>query len=152
MCIRLQEVTKDNWIDCIHLSLHPEQEAYLASNVASIAESKFEPDNQLRAVYKDKKVIGFIAFCVEDDPPDPELYWIFRFMIDKDFQGLGYGTKALNLALEEIEQLGAKRIHTMHKPKNEIAGKLYQKVGFSYIGHLDDGDLLMEMNIKHAND
>jgi diamine N-acetyltransferase len=124
---------------------------YLASNVASIAESKFEPDNQLRAIYKDEKVIGFLAFCVEDDPPDPELYWIFRFMIDKDFQGLGYGTKALKLVIEEIKQLGAKRIHTMHKPSNKIAGKLYQKAGFSYIGHLEDGDLLMKMKINGIN-
>ncbi|VEP12863.1 Spermidine acetyltransferase [Hyella patelloides LEGE 07179] len=148
MCIELKEVTKDNWIDCISLSLYPEQEGNLASNVDSIAESKFEPNNQLRAIYKDRKVIGFLAFCVEDDPPDPKLYWIFRFMIDKDFQGQGYGTKALNLVIDEIKKLGAKRIHTMHKPKNKIAGKLYQKIVFSYIGSLDDGDLLMEMKIN----
>ncbi len=148
MCIELKEVTKDNWIDCIHLSLYPEQEGNVASNVDSIAESKFEPQNQLRAIYKKEKVIGFLAFCVEDAPPDPELYWIFRFMIDKYFQGQGYGTKALKLVIEEIKKLGAKRIQTMHKPKNKIAGKLYQKIGFSYIGSLDDGDLVMEMTIN----
>ncbi|MDJ0635580.1 MAG: GNAT family N-acetyltransferase [Xenococcaceae cyanobacterium MO_188.B29] len=147
MAIKLKEVTKDNWIDCIDLSLYPEQEKNVASNVASIAESKFEPHYQLRAVYKEQKVIGFLAFCVEVDPPDPELYWLFRFMIDKHFQGQGYGTKALNLVIEEIRQLGAKRIHTMHKPSNKTAGKLYQKAGFVYIGHLDDGDLLMEKKI-----
>ena len=72
-------------------------------------------------------------------------------MIDKDFQGLGYGTKALKLVIEEIKQLGAKRIYTMHKLSNKTAGKLYQKAGFSYIGHLDDGDLLMEMKINGIN-
>ena len=149
MCIELRKVTKENWIDCINLSLYPEQENNLASNVASIAESKFEPNNQLRAIYKQEKIIGFLAFCEEDDPPDPELYWIFRFMIDKNFQGQGYGTKALKLVIKEIKSLGAKRIYTMHKPQNKIAGKLYQKLGFSYIGSLDDGDLLMEMNINN---
>ena len=147
MCIELKEVTKDNWIECIRLSLYPEQEKNVASNVDSIAESKFEPNNQLRAIYKQDKIIGFLAFCIEDDPPDPELYWIFRFMIDKNSQGRGYGTKALKLVIEEIKKLGAKRIYTMHKPKNKIAGKLYQKIGFSYIGSLDDGDLLMAMII-----
>lgn len=147
MEIELKEVTKDNWIDCIDLSLYPEQEKNVASNVASIAESKFEPHYQLRAIYKDKKVIGFLAFCVENDPSDPELYWIFRFMIDKNFQGRGYGIKALNLVMAEIKQLGAKRIYTMHKPSNKTAGKLYQKAGFSYIGTLDDGDRLMEFKI-----
>ncbi|MEM8677620.1 MAG: GNAT family N-acetyltransferase [Cyanobacteria bacterium P01_G01_bin.67] len=149
MCIQLKEVTKKNWIDCIKLSLHPEQKKNVAPNVDSIAESKFNPDNQLRAIYKEDKIIGFLAFCVENDPPDPELYWIFRFMIDKNFQGKGYGTKALKLVIEEIKELGAKRIQTMHKPKNEVAGKLYQKLGFSYIGSLEDGDLLIEMIINN---
>ncbi|MBE9167014.1 GNAT family N-acetyltransferase [Pleurocapsales cyanobacterium LEGE 06147] len=117
MCIELKEVTKNNWIDCIHLSLYPEQESNLASNVVSIAESKFEPHYQLRAIYKKEKVIGFLAFCVEDDPPEPELYWLFRFMLDKDFQGKGYGTKALNLVIDEIIQLGGKRIYTKLVPK-----------------------------------
>lgn len=152
MCIELKEVTRDNWIDCIRLSLHPEQEGNVAPNVDSIAESKFELHHQLRAIYKDKQVIGFLAFCVEDDPPNPELYWLFRFMIDKDFQGKGYGTQALNLVIEEITHLGAKCIHTMHKPKNIRAGKLYQKAGFTYIGNLDDGDLLMELKTKGKED
>jgi diamine N-acetyltransferase len=47
-----------------------------------------------------------------------------------------------------LKKVGAKRIHTMHKPKNKIAGKLYQKIGFFYIGSLDDGDLLMEIKIN----
>ncbi|MDY6782582.1 MAG: GNAT family N-acetyltransferase [Cyanobacteriota bacterium] len=148
MCIELQEITRENWVGCIHLSLYPEQEKYVASNVDSIAESKFYPNHQLRAIYLKDKMIGFLAFCVEDDPSTPDLYWIFRFMVDKKFQGRGYGTKALQLAIEEIKSLGAKRIQTMHKPNNKIAAKLYQKLCFSYIGSLDDGDLLMEMVIN----
>ncbi len=45
MCIKLAGVTKDNGIDCINLLLYPEQEKNLASNVDTIAESKFEPEN-----------------------------------------------------------------------------------------------------------
>ncbi|MEY4520737.1 MAG: hypothetical protein RLZZ499_3337 [Cyanobacteriota bacterium] len=147
MCISLSEVTKDNWINCIYLSLHPEQEGNLASNVATIAESKFEPNNQLRAIYKNDQIIGMLAYCIEDEPINPEVYWIFRFMIDKDFQGKGYGTKALNLVMTEIAQLGAKKIYTSHKPKNKIASNLYKKVGFVYIGERDSGNLLMEKEI-----
>ena len=148
MKVSLKPVTKDNWIACIDLSLHPEQENNLASNVETIAESKFEPDNILRAIYLGDRVIGMLAYCVEDEPPDPEIYWIFRFMIDKDWQNRGYGKQALNLAIAEIVQLGAKKIYTSHKPQNKIAGKLYQKLGFKYIGTLDDGDLSMEKIIR----
>lgn len=54
-----------------------------------------------------------------------------------------------------MKKLGAKRIHTMHRPKNKIAGKLYQKMGFSYISNLDyidkldPGDLLMEITLDN---
>ncbi len=125
MNIQLKPVTKDNWIDCIHLSLHPNQIGNLASNVATIAESKFEPENQLRAIYLGDRVIGMLAYCMEDEPPTPDVYWLFRFMIDKDFQNKCYGTKALDLVIQEIWTLGANKIYTSHKPENKIAGKLY---------------------------
>lgn len=144
MSVSLQPVTKDNWIKCIDLRLQPEQVGNLASNVETIAESKFEPDNILRAIYLDRAVIGMLAYSMEDEPPDPEVYWLFRFMIDKDYQNQGYGTKALELLFKEISCLGGKKIYTTHKPTNEVAGKLYRKVGFSYNGELHYGEPLME--------
>ena len=147
MNISLKPVTKDNWITCIDLTLHPEQKNNLASNVETIAELKFEPDNILRAIYLGDCIIGMLAYCVEDEPPDPETFWIFRFMIDKDWQNQGYGKQALKSAIAEIVQLGGKKIYTSHKPKNEIAGRLYQKLGFEYVGSLEDGDLLLERKL-----
>ena len=144
MNIKLKPVTKDNWIDCIHLSLHPNQEGNLASNLVTRVEAKFYLENQLRAIYLGDRVIGMLAYCMEDEPPTPDVYWLFRFMIDKDFQNRGYGTKALDLVIQEISTLGAKKIYTSHKPKNQVAGRLYQKAGFNYTGERDDGDLMME--------
>ena len=143
MSVSLKPVTKDNWIECIDLSLHPEQTGNLALNVETIAESKFEPDNILRAIYLNETVIGMLAYSMEDEPPDPEVYWLFRFMVDKDHQNKGYGTEALKLLFEEIFRLGGKKIYTSHKPKNKVAGKLYQKVGFDYNGELYYGEPLM---------
>ena len=128
----IKPVTKDNWIECINLRLLPEQVGNLASNVETIAEFKFEPDNILRAIYLDRAVIGVLAYSMEDEPIDPEVYWLFRFMIDKDYQNKGYGTQALKRLFEEISGLGGKKIYTSHKPANKIAGKLDRKVGFSY--------------------
>lgn len=145
--ISLKEVNKENWIDCIKLSLKPEQESYLASNVDTIAESKFEPHHQLRAIYFQEKVIGMLAFCHENEPEDFELFWIFRFMIDKDFQNKGLGLKALELAIAEIKGLGAKFIRTMHKPGNLQAASVYLKIGFKHIGELEDGDSLLELKV-----
>ena len=114
----------------------------MASNVETIAESKFEPDI-LRAIYLNQTVIGMLSYSMEDVPIDPEVYWLSQFTIERDFQNHGYGTKALELIFKEISCLGGKKIYTTHKSTNEVAGKLDRKVGFSYNGELQYGEPLM---------
>ena len=143
--ISLCEVTRDNWVDCIRLSLHPEQASFVASNVDTIAESRFEPHYRLRAICAAGRPVGFLAFCPENDPEDPETYWLFRFMIDREHQGKRYGTVALKLAIAEMRALGAKVILTMHKPENQAAARLYAQSGFKESGMLDDGDILLRL-------
>ena len=46
-------------------------------------------------------------------------------MIGKDHQAKGYGTLALQMAIDEMTSR-AKRIRTMYKSSNNIAGKLYK--------------------------
>lgn len=88
-------------------------------------------------------------YCVEIDPPDETLFWLFRFMIDKNNQAKGYGTAALQIAIDEIFTKGAKRIRTMYKSSNHCAGKLYKKMGFIEIGEYDEcGDIILELNIS----
>lgn len=145
--IELKEVVKENWVDCINLSLRPEQVGNLASNSDTIAQSKFETHHRVRAIYCENKVIGLLSYCHETDPVDLELFCIFRFMIDKDHQGKGYGSQALALVAEEIKAAGGKRIQTMHKPKNKAAAKSYRNFGFKEIGVLDDGDIHLEIKL-----
>ena len=143
--LTLQNVTDKNWRDFLRLSLHDDQLGYVASNVATIAESKFEPHFQLRGIYSDEQPVGMLAYCHEKEPEDLELYWIFRLMIDKDHQRKGYAESAMKLAIEQIWQQGGKRIRTMHKPENIAAPALYAKLGFQNIGLHDDGDTLLEL-------
>ncbi len=143
--LNLQDVTRKNWIACMKLSLHDHQSGYVAENVATIAESKFEPHHRLRAVVSDNTVVGMLAYCHETEPEDMELYWIFRLMIDRSHQGQGFGTEAIKMAINEITKLGGTRIRTMHKPENIVASAVYSKLGFRRIGALDDGDVLLEL-------
>jgi diamine N-acetyltransferase len=147
LMVTLQDVTILNWRDCIRLSLHEPQVGFVASNVATIAESRFNPHYHLRAIYADEQLVGMLAFCHEDEPEDLELYWIFRLMIDRTQQGNGYGVEAIRLVIDEIRTLGGKRIKTMHKPDNVAASVSYTKLGFRSTGRLDDGDCLLELEI-----
>ncbi|MGY0216724.1 GNAT family N-acetyltransferase [Endozoicomonadaceae bacterium StTr2] len=141
--IELREVDKNNYLDCLRLRLRPDQEHNLAPNGDTITQGCFEPHHRVRAIYRDNKVVGLLSFCHEDEPEDLELYWLFRFMVDKSCQGQGVGSTVLELLVEEVRSLGGKRLRTMHKPSNTVAGKTYRNFGFREIGELDDGDTLL---------
>ena len=48
------------------------------------------------AIYADKKLVGFCMFSFAPKAKDPDdRYWLWRFMIDKRYQGRGYGQAAL---------------------------------------------------------
>jgi len=151
--ITLRPVDRDNWVACGRLALGYGQEQFVANNMATIAQSKFEPHFHLRAIYNDDLLVGMLAYCHEDEPEDLQLYWIFRLMVDVSYQGKGFGFAAVRLAIGEIKNLGAKRIRTMHKPSNTIASSLYEKLGFERLGEiLDDGDVVRELTLpKESN-
>nr|WP_279591706.1 GNAT family N-acetyltransferase [Paenibacillus sp. F411] len=52
-----------------------------------MAESKFVDDFELRAVYMEADVVGFIVYC--KNPDEDGNYWIPAFMIDAKHQGKG---------------------------------------------------------------
>jgi len=145
--ISLQEVDRENYEDCLTLELEPCQKGNLTSNAVSIAQSKFETHFRIRAICKQGEVIGFLAYCRDDEPGVVDLYWLFRFMFDKAHQGKGYAQEALTLLVDEIKELGGKRLQTMHKPGNSNAGSAYRKFGFKEIGVLDDGDIHLEIRL-----
>lgn len=147
--ITLRPVDQKNWVACSRITLGDHQKGFVASNLETIAESKFEPDYHLRAIYKDELVVGMLAYCHENDPEDLELYWIFRLTVDISHQGEGIGYTAMQLAINEMKKLGATRIRTMHKPSNAVASSLYEKLGFEDTGVvLDDGDIVRELNVQ----
>ncbi|MDF1815152.1 MAG: GNAT family N-acetyltransferase [Verrucomicrobiales bacterium] len=146
--ITLQPVDRNNWVACTRLSLHRDQQGFVAGNLETIAQSKFEAHFHLRAIYQNEVLSGMLAFCHENDPEDLELFWIFRLMIDKVYQGRGLGFAAMKLAIDEMTALGAKRIRTMHKSENVVASSLYRKLGFTQTQEiLDDGDVVLELTL-----
>ncbi len=145
--IELRPLDRSNWRDCARLKLAPGQEDLVAPNVWSIAESRFEPHYQPRAVLAAGDPVGFLMYCVETDTPDAELYWLFRFMIDAAHQCRGHGRAALRLAIAEMQAAGARRIRTMLRPHNGAASRLYHGEGFVEIGRLEDGDMAFEKRI-----
>lgn len=126
----LKKIDKENWSAAIQLSVHEAQRNYIATNLYSIAEVQFLDDFYVRGIYLDKDMIGFAMFGIDSDDG---AYWIYRFMIDKDYQGKGYGVNGIKLVIEEIRHMkDASHTYIMigYHPENNGARQAYRKVGF----------------------
>jgi len=147
MTIRLQELNDSNWRECAALQLADEEKAFIASNVYTIAEWKFEADSIIKAIYFNNTLIGMLAYYLHDGQHG-YFYWLYHLMIQKEHQGKGYGEAAVKLAIKEMQELGATDIRTMTMPGNIRPQNLYQKLGFKQIGTLDGGDLFFRLQTK----
>ncbi len=144
--ISLREITKETLRDILHLKVSPNQEQFVASNAASLAEAHFNPNTAwYRAIYCGEAPAGFVMLEVKADEPS---YFLWRFMIDARFQGQGIGRRALELVLEHVKNLlGGTVLTTSCVPGEGNPGPFYEKMGFAYTGVKEDGELVMRRNL-----
>lgn len=64
--VRLQDVTAQNWRAVVSLKLADEQRSLLASNLYSIAQSKFDEAAVPRAICAGDEVVGFLMYDVPE--------------------------------------------------------------------------------------
>jgi diamine N-acetyltransferase len=141
--LKLKDVTVDNWEAVVALELAAGQEDLVASNLYSLAESKFDPDARPRAVYAGKRVVGFLMYDAQRAKAS-----IYRFMIDRKHQSRGYGRAALAAALDEIKALpGMRKISIRYMPDNPVAKPFYSSFGFREVGRDDDGEIIAELTL-----
>jgi len=146
--IRLEAVTARNWRAVARLRLLPEQEALVASNLYSIAQSKFDPDARPRAVYAGKDLVGFLMYDVGETKEKNRAASVYRFMIDAKHQGKGYGRAALALALAEIKAVpGIAKVSIGYMPENAVAKAFYASLGFIEVGTDEDGEIVAELKL-----
>ena len=127
--VYLKPVTVENWKACIALELGPDQQDLLPSNLYSIAEAQFYAEARSNAIYNEEdQLIGYALFG-RDIAADK--WKIFRIMIDKTYQGQGYGKSAMQAIIAHIsKELDGHEILISYQDKNEVARQLYAKLGF----------------------
>lgn len=146
--VRLEDVTARNWRAVARLKLAPQQEDLVASNLHSIAQSKFDPDARPRAIYAGDKPVGFLMYNVCEAKGRTREASIYRFMIDRKHQGKGYGRAALALALAEIKAgPGIKKVSIGYMPDNSVAKAFYAGFGFIEVGKDEDGEVIAELQL-----
>lgn len=132
--VKIEELNEGNWYECCELEISEKQSEYIEPNAMSIAQSKFEPSLKTFAIYFEDKVVGFLMYNTEKEELDG--YWVFRIMIDENFQGKGIGKAATRLMISEMSKLpNAEKIVVGYHPENREAHHLYASLGF-----IDHGD------------
>ena len=148
MVIELKPVSSDNWYDCTKLHVKQEQiRVFPAPIVYWIAESKYVDDFELRAIYSEALLVGFIVFC--KNPDGDGNHWIPALMIDENYQGNGYAKAAMEKLIDLMEQNGCKKLMIGHRPDNFIAGNLYESLGFHRASEeIIDGEIIRFLQLN----
>ena len=150
--LHLKTIDQTNWEACAALKPKQEQERLIASNLYSIAESQFLSGFSSMAIYQEASMIGYTLFGVD---PDDQNYWIYRLMIDQQYQGNGYGVQAVQIILNQIRnRTDCTDVCLIgYHPDNGAAKRVYEKVGFAEQGLAPWGEMIAEYKfIKSKKD
>lgn len=144
--IRLKKVNDENFIDLMALDVAEQQQDFVASNTVSMAQAyaTFASGRfvQCFGIYDGDTAVGFamIGHRSEEYEGMAEVYrhsyYLWRFMIDKRYQGKGYGKESLQLALDFIRSAPCRKADyawLCYAPENKVAKSLYASFGFEEV-------------------
>ena len=137
--VRLTEVTEENWLDVASLSVRDDQKGFLAPALGILARGYVYRNcgGRVYVIEADGTVVG--AALVREFTEEPLGYDLQQLMIDRRYQGRGYGTRALELILDELRKEGRYcHVEVCVKKDDTAAIRLYRKMGFRDSGYVDE--------------
>ena len=137
--VKLIDIDENNWTAFAALRVTDEQQTFLDNPIGILARGY---------VYRaqNARVFGIVAggqavglALVKDLDEEPACYDLQQFMIDRRFQGRGFGTEALWQLLALLEREGRYPcvevcVHHADAP----ALRVYEKIGFADTGYVDE--------------
>lgn len=160
--MELIKINTDNVWDIVHLKVTKEQDEkdFVASNGCSVIEAFAVREEGYVALpfglYEEGKPVGFLMIgydeCGDDEEPEvaKNNYCIWRLMIDENFQGKGYGRKAMEAALAYIRTWPcgkAEKCWISYMPDNEVGKALYAKMGFKENGEVCEDETVAVLEL-----
>ncbi len=149
--ISLREITDDNTDSVRALRTRPEQERFVSSVVDSLAEAAEVPQANpwVRAVYADDLPVGFVMLAWNVDPQPPGIvgpWFLWKLLIDRRHQRLGYGHEVMRQIVELIRSQGATELLTSYALGDGSPAGFYEALGFVPTGAVDDdGEVLARL-------
>lgn len=151
MKLELRIIDETNKAAVELLEVSESQKQYIASNKKSLETAGKEEYREIArpfAIYAEEQIIGFTMFAFELTSSDPnDRYWLWRFMIDRNFQGKGYGSAALEKIIDYFRNHGADHILLSTKENNTSALSLYHKYQFAETGEMNEDEIVLRLNL-----
>jgi len=162
--IRLERVTGKNAYDIMELKVRDDQRGFVADNTLSLAEAYVAVTGGGYAfpfgIYDGETPVGFLMIGYGRDEywtDAPAIaknnYSLWRLMIDRRYQGRGFGREALRLALELIKSMPcgtAEYCWLSYEPENTAARELYRSFGFAETGDTDGDEVIAALRLSPA--
>jgi len=143
--VTLREITAETLRPILKLSVTPVQESFVAPNSVSIAEAHFANDAWFRGVYADDTAVGFVMLSLQPDRP---YYYLWRFMIDQRYQGLGFGRRAMKQVIDFVRQQPRAGALILSYVREEGGpGDFYAGLGFVDTNEEHDGEWVMRLEL-----
>ena len=143
MDLKLVSVTQDNWRKAVFLTTAADRkicldEEWIAANAFSLLQCQYDPDWDCRLLMDGETAVGFLFYGYWREK---DRYLLCRYMIDAEYQGRGYGSAFLPMAVELIRgQYGCRDVYVTVEDLNVRAVGLYEKAGFERTEELDEDE------------
>jgi len=154
--VTLREITEQNRAQVEALAVTDDQSFYVAGVAESLEEAAEHPDAKpwYRAVHADDEPVGFVMISDGITVSNPDYlgpYYLWRILVDVRFQGLGYGSRALDLVVEHLRtRPDARVLLTSHVVGPASPRGFYLRYGFRATDRVHDGEPVLEYEIDRA--
>ena len=137
MCLHFETVTAKNRGAVEHLALLPEQAGFIESPTECLREADASDFWRPVGIYDGTELVGFAMY---GRFRNRRRVWLDRLLIDRAYQGRGYGRAFLGLLLERLfAEYRCDSIYLSLFDDNRQALALYESFGFVSTGERDTG-------------
>ena len=156
MKIKLEPINDTNRKAVLALTVREDQ-PFVAQNDYSLSEAdeanaRAPGTARPFAIYAGEKIVGFCMLALDPEDENPvDRYCLWRFMIDKNEQGKGYGQAALHEIIKYFKENDVDMIYLSTAPENEVGLHVYHKAGFRETGIIDGDEAVLMRMLKGPN-
>ena len=143
--INLREITSKNLKSIIDLNVKEDQKDYVALNSVSIAQGHYSKSAWFKGIFYDDRPVGFVMLDLIEEE---NKCFLWRFMIDREYQGKGFGKIALTQVIDFVRSLNSYTyIATSYVPAENSAGGFYKNFGF-----IESEEITKEFGIEDSDE